>query len=565
MKDRKENRDRTAKKRRRVGGYTGVRIRAALIFAFAAVYILSMFLATWVAQLGRRNDFAARTAQMEDSIWDQIRTDAREWDGNERDMLYAVLSSSALIHSTEYQSVSAAAYDADGALAAQSASLMTSGITDGDRTYLKSWDLTEYLSEAQLEELARCDAENYETHDYAGVTYQISAGYTEQGRNLSYICARRLFYSTEDARNATDAEKMQTWEIEGADHTGAERGTDDVQIALCDLWLPGMESGGTEGWHAWMENGYLHGYPEQRTQWKIGWQKEDGFTLKTEDSFVCADEKSGRPVYTIAVRSVEQPWKAAFDSMTHIYLWGAVLTIACAVFVLVMTEKVSRKKALLEERQKDFVNAIAHEMKTPLAVVRGFAENLEEDVNEEKRRYYLQQIVAQTEEMDGMVKEMIFLAGLEPGQYRPVKERVSVRELLREITAAKEEQMEEKRIELSVRCGEDFIVEAEERFLEKAFANLIENAVSYSRDEGTVTVSIERDRCVIENTGGHIPEEDLPRVCELFYTGEKSRGGREKHLGIGLYLADRIFRAHDMSMKIENTGSGVRVTVRSRR
>lgn len=66
---------------------------------------------------------------------------------------------------------------------------------------------------------------------------------------------------------------------------------------------------------------------------------------------------------------------------------------------------------------------------------------------------------------------------------------------------------------------------------------------------------------MIENTGEKISPEDLPRVCELFYMGDKSRGGQEKHLGVGLYLADRIFRAHRMKFKIANTEAGVQVTV----
>lgn len=96
--------------------------------------------------------------------------------------------------------------------------------------------------------------------------------------------------------------------------------------------------------------------------------------------------------------------------------------------------------------------------------------------------------------------------------------------------------------------------------MEQAFRNLLDNAVCYSREEGKVAVMFTRECCIIENTGKKIPEQDMKRVCEMFYTGEKSRtSGSEKHLGMGLYLAARILEAHRIQLKLENTEDGVLV------
>lgn len=248
--------------------------------------------------------------------------------------------------------------------------------------------------------------------------------------------------------------------------------------------------------------------------------------------------------------------------MTYIYLWGGVLTLLCAGLVLWTVEKTFRRRAVLEERQRDFTNAIAHEMKTPLAVIRGFAENLEEDINKEKRSYYLEQIIGQTERMDDMVKEMVFISRLDSKEYRSVKEQISVREVLQEIITAYSARFEEKQIEVNVSCGTDFLIYGDKGLIEKAFTNLVANAVDHNRYEGRIRIDIERDKCVIRNTGERIPEEDLPHVCDLFFTGSKSRGGEEKHLGVGLYLAEKIFRADGLRMRVENTEDGVCVAVR---
>ena len=160
-----------------------------------------------------------------------------------------------------------------------------------------------------------------------------------------------------------------------------------------------------------------------------------------------------------------------------------------------------------------------------------------------------------------MVKEMVCISGLDSGAYSLKKEKISVRDLIRELTAEQNDRIEEKRIDLQVRCKEDFVIEGDKRFIEKAFACILDNAVGHNREEGTILIHMEKDRCVIENTGERIPEEALPRVCELFFTGEKSRDRREKHLGAGLYLAERIFRMHGLKLRIENTETGVRAVV----
>ena len=289
---------------------------------------------------------------------------------------------------------------------------------------------------------------------------------------------------------------------------------------------------------------------------------ENGIEIGDQTAPLFASEDYSRPDYTLVLRLVEHPWRAAAASMGNIYLWGALLTLVCVLFVLYIVEATFRKRAAMERQQRDFTNAIAHEMKTPLAVIRGFAENLEENTNEEKKKYYLEQIIGQTERMDDMVKEMVFISRMDSKDYRPVKEQISVRALLDELTAVYSAQIEEKQIELSVSCREDFLIDGDRRFVEKAFAGLLSNAVDHNRQEGKIRIDIDRDRCVIANTGERIPEEDLPRVCELFFTGNKSRGGEEKHLGIGLYLADRIFRTHGLGLKVENTADGVQVTVK---
>ena len=455
--------------------------------------------------------------------------------------------------------ISAAVYDSDGNLAARSTNLLTAEIEGETGTSTVSWPLSDYMSDEEIETLAGYLGENYEPHEYAGITYEIKAAKSAVGDGLEAVSVRRLFYSTEDVKEAGSIGPVWQWEKD------SDSISYDALSRLQDVawYFPGMQqNGGIDGWHEWMDKEYLQNYPkvyqEPHFQYSSG-----GIVRQTETSSqLFLGEWYSIPDYTLVIRSVEYPWKEAFDSLKHIYIWGGVLTLLCAGLVLWAVEKTFRRRAILEERQRDFTNAIAHEMKTPLAVIRGFAENLEEDINKEKRTYYLEQIIGQTERMDDMVKEMVFITKLDLKEYRPVKEQISVRELIREIIAAYSTRFEEKRLEVNVNCGTDFLIYGDKGLIEKAFSNLIANAADHNRYEGKIRIDIERDKCVIQNTGEGIPEEDLPHVCDLFFTGSKSRSGGEKHLGVGLYLAEKIFRADGLGMKVENTDNGVRVIVR---
>ena len=559
------------KKRSAVKGYTGGKLRAFLILAFAAVYVLSMLLATWVDQLGRQKDYLEKIAKAEQKIWDNMRykakaeqisgEDAAEGAGDDWEIhkLYEETSVAALVYSTEYQMISAAVYDSDGNLAARSTNLLTAEIEGETGTSTVSWPLSDYMSDEEIETLAGYLGENYEPHEYAGITYEIKAAKSAVGDGLEAVSVRRLFYSTEDVKEAGSIGPVWQWEKD------SDSISYDALSRLQDVawYFPGMQqNGGIDGWHEWMDKEYLQNYPkvyqEPRFRYSSG-----GIVRQTETfAQLFLGEGYSVPDYTLVIRSVEYPWKEAFDSLKHIYIWGGVLTLLCAGLVLWAVEKTFRRRAILEERQRDFTNAIAHEMKTPLAVIRGFAENLEEDINKEKRTYYLEQIIGQTERMDDMVKEMVFITKLDLKGYRPVKEQISVRELIREIIAAYSTRFEEKRLEVNVNCGTDFLIYGDKGLIEKAFSNLIANAADHNRYEGKIRIDIERDKCVIQNTGERIPEEDLPHVCDLFFTGSKSRSGGEKHLGVGLYLAEKIFRADGLGMKVENTDNGVRVIVR---
>ena len=269
------------------------------------------------------------------------------------------------------------------------------------------------------------------------------------------------------------------------------------------------------------------------------------------------------PYVYMEIRMEERPWSDAFEYMKYLYLAGLLLTVLCVFVVSHTFEQTYARQMALEETRRDITNAMAHELKTPLGIIRNFAENLIEHNMEEKRDYYLTQIIGQTEEMDSLVREMIEISKLDDSEELALKkETVSFGELIREEMKKFEPMIDEKNIQVQYQEDADFLVEGDREYLGKAVWNLISNAVEYNVPDGRILVRTEAGKCVIENTGKTMEEEQLLHAFDLFYTGNKSRGKKEKHMGIGLFLVKKILGLHGMGVMIENTEEGIRVTVK---
>ena len=235
--------------------------------------------------------------------------------------------------------------------------------------------------------------------------------------------------------------------------------------------------------------------------------------------------------------------------------------IVCIAKSLYVTNQVYQQRAALEEMRRDFTNAMAHELKTPLSIIRGFAENLQEHHMENKRDYYLAQIIGQTEELDRLVTEMIAVSRMDSEELALPKESVSIYALIREQIERLQPMIAEKNIQVQYACNEDFVVAGDPGYLAKAIGNLVSNAVAYNIENGSIRIQTDARRCGIENTSQPLTEEQLAHAFDMFYSGDKSRNSKDKHMGLGLFLAKKILALHDLNISLENTQMGVQVWI----
>lgn len=313
---------------------------------------------------------------------------------------------------------------------------------------------------------------------------------------------------------------------------------------------------GFSGWKRWQSDEHLQNLPELLSEWKPVKTSYSILTpIKVAD---CIELDNG---CVLVYHQTAKPLLAAMDHLKYVYLGSLIIVFICIRKVLGIMEETNNEREKVEEMRRDFSNAIAHEMKTPLGVVRGFAENLKENTNEEKQEYYIDQIVNQTEHMDEMIKEMIYVSKLDSDKVVLNKTEISMKKLLEEAMETLRNNIEEKRLNIIYYGLADFVVKGDLQYLKKAVWNIVSNAVEYNQIGGRIEISFEQNSCKIRNTGKQIAEEDLEQVFDMFYTGNKSRTSGEKHLGIGLYLTKKIFDLHGLIVRIGNIEEGVEVTI----
>ena len=206
----------------------------------------------------------------------------------------------------------------------------------------------------------------------------------------------------------------------------------------------------------------------------------------------------------------------------------------------------------LEGKQyvEQYVHALTHELKSPLAAIRGAAELLEAPLPEADRARFVASIAAQGERMAQMVDKLLALAAVEHRQAIEACERVDVHALAGEVAA----QCDAGDVRIIVH-GSASVVEGDAFLLRQAIANLVENAVSFSPAGGKVEVDVSRDQgmCVVRviDSGPGVPDYALPRVFERFYSLPRPQGG-SRSSGLGLPFVSQVAELHRGSVTLAN-------------
>lgn len=220
----------------------------------------------------------------------------------------------------------------------------------------------------------------------------------------------------------------------------------------------------------------------------------------------------------------------------------------------------------LEEERRFFIGAIAHDLRTPLFALKGYLEGLERSIasTPEQMDHYVKVCIQKSSQLDLLVTDLITFAKTEYMEIAHREDPVELIDLLSKSVETMRHLADAKtitfRFETPPEGNESGIIIGDAYLLERAFSNLLDNAVRHTPSHGFIWVecsfALDKATVTIRDSGPGIPEADLERVFEPLYRGESSRNRDSGGTGLGLTIARRIFRAHGGELTAGNHPQG---------
>ena len=232
-------------------------------------------------------------------------------------------------------------------------------------------------------------------------------------------------------------------------------------------------------------------------------------------------------------------------------------------------ERDIEEKSKIDEMRKQFISDVSHELKTPIALIQGYAEGLLENVNadEESRKYYAEVILDESNKMDKLVRQLLELMKLEYGKREFNNHEFDICELIKEVIRKCDVMLKEKKIDdIRFETDKEIKVLADDFYIEQAFTNYLTNAIKNTKEiagekyiQIKTVINKEKNnvRISVFNTGNNISEENLDRIWGRFYKVDESRNRNDGGSGIGLSLVRAIMNNYNSKYGVENKENGV--------
>ena len=220
-------------------------------------------------------------------------------------------------------------------------------------------------------------------------------------------------------------------------------------------------------------------------------------------------------------------------------------------------------KNQIDEVRKEFLNNVSHELKTPIALISGYAEGLKDNIADdaESREFYCDVIIDEANKMNTMVKKLLTLNQLEFGNDQTVMERFDLTALINGVISGVRLLISEKGATVSFKVSEPVYVWGDEFKIEEVVTNYMSNALNHLDYDRQIDVRIRTENGIVTtsvfNTGDPIPEGDIDKIWDKFYKVDKARTREYGGSGIGLSIVKAIMDAHQQTCGLKNYANGV--------
>lgn len=222
-----------------------------------------------------------------------------------------------------------------------------------------------------------------------------------------------------------------------------------------------------------------------------------------------------------------------------------------------------QNKIQIDEMRKEFLSNVTHELKTPIALIQGYAEGLLDNISddEESRNFYCEVIIDEASKMNEMVKRLLNLNQIEFGNNQANIERFDIVALINGVINSTNILAQKKEAKVLFRETEPIDVWADEYMIEEVITNYVSNALNHLAYDKIIDIRLQQKQdCIrvsVFNTGDPIPEEDIDKIWIKFYKVDKARTREYGGNGIGLSIVKAIMASHNKECGVINHENGV--------
>lgn len=247
------------------------------------------------------------------------------------------------------------------------------------------------------------------------------------------------------------------------------------------------------------------------------------------------------------------------------YILEGVTFLALIIFGAVYVYRAVRRQITMQQQEQNFMMAVTHELKTPIAVAQLNLETLQKhQLDEEKRQKLIRMTLQETNRLNHLATNILVSAQLEGGGYRSAREEIDFSALVSKNVLDFQQRFTERRWSTDIEPGID--IDGDTLLLEILLNNLLENAVKYSPKQSLITCTLkvqnQKIHLRVTDEGGGIPVEERKLIFEKFYRVGNEQTRSTKGTGLGLYLCKKIAEDHRGKIRIaDNLPKGTEFTV----
>ncbi|WDV45111.1 HAMP domain-containing sensor histidine kinase [Clostridiaceae bacterium M8S5] len=217
------------------------------------------------------------------------------------------------------------------------------------------------------------------------------------------------------------------------------------------------------------------------------------------------------------------------------------------------------KEKKQEQIRREFVANVSHELKTPLGIIKGFAEGLKDGVKKEKKNYYIDVILDEIEGMNKLILDMLELSKIEHKKLNKIEE-FEIKDVIDKVLNTLEVKLKERRIDIKV-YGDFKKVKGDKFNIEQVLKNFLSNAIKYGSEDSTIEIKgktlQKKNYIYVYNEGQRFKEEELDSIWLRFFKVDKSHSRNEGGIGLGLAIVKAILDKHNSDYGVYNKQNGV--------